>query len=446
MHNRLQNLPSGAQQNETLKCGYVEQDEGIDPRAASRLDVLRDQRPQPLPSRSTAPARNDVLGDGSGESVSDSDSDVSVSAISWKLSALKDDIESFSQGSQAPRKQLELLRQKHESTEASIRSLEKGETLLRDKIVNLEQRTRERDEWLEMVKLERMRRMSEAKASSMDLRSPNRGKKWPHLDDHQENLMNLMLPSSGHGGRCSSSSSSGGGSEMTKISEFWTENNCDFHVNKIIHMLRRLAAYEILEFCHSRLSSHMVRHICGALQELGSDREKKASYLKMFGLPEWLKGEEDCGKHLAALSLQMTYAELLEFVNQQEKEGKRVKKELFAALKAAEKGLLDEAERESYDRKLVGDIRWQMTGFKQLESRFKNTRYDQSMAKFQKLEETKDIVGDIMKTIEEGDLGILERCSKLIRLGCYFLERQRLLNPPSAAEELESLNLDADFD
>lgn len=354
--------------------------------------------------------------------------DENIAALSGKFSALKAEFKSFWEGQHSPRQHIEFVRQRHESTQELIQSLEEGQQCLKERIKSLEQETRERNESLERMKQERIDSLQQTKkacpANSKERIVKQRMKALTNRGEHRPENNQLELSSDAQ--------------EMRKIAEFWCENNCDFHVNRIVYSLRQIAAYEILDFAHKRLTSHMMNHMHETAKRL---EEKKQPYQRMFGLSnddEDLNTElqGDSSNAMRPLILEGTYAELLHIVQQQMQEGKKVKKEWMGALKAAEKGLLKEAEGEGYKAEEVGDVRWQMTGFWQLEKKFNRRYHMQGRSKMTQYnwasdqgdEEAREVVEDIRRAAEEGDLGVLDRASKLVILGCYFLHRQLMRN------------------
>ncbi|EFJ15878.1 hypothetical protein SELMODRAFT_422293 [Selaginella moellendorffii] len=332
--------------------------------------------------------------------------DDTMQSLLDNFSTLESEIKSLLKGKNSLKDRIQSLGSKQESMRSVIQNMEdKQLESIKSKLDVMEQQARGRVDYLNSLKQERIHSLEQARnseyleqpvfdhsaATATSFDEKRRAQSCHQQDHSQENQSrnNTIEPA------------------LKRIISCWDENNCDLHLKRLIHSSRQIAAFEILEFAHKRLSTHLINHISETARALVGD--EKTGYLGQF-----LKHGPFESKPVG----EGTYGELLKFVQREAKP----RRELLKALKAAEDSLVQEAVASGYRAIEVGDIRSQMTGF--FTTSMQNLSRYYYPIPLADAEVTRDVIDDTRLAAEQGKLGALQKASKLIKLGCYFLQWQ----------------------
>eukprot|EP01018_Ginkgo_biloba_P025897 Gb_25489 [translate_table: standard] len=308
-----------------------------------------------------------------------------INELTLALATLHAQMNQVFRGENSLSRQIESLDRRRQSLTPTLDSLQETQMRIRERLESLEQRARE--------SMRAWEENSERLESHKDI-----AHKWAGTDPDQTGEENHEI------------------NEIMSAGTNWAETNSKLmHLKKCVHTPTQIAAFEFLDFVHKRLTSHLLAYISECYKTLPPD--KKQAYLNAF---RNLNMDSDNSRAVQDLGIdhniavyEGTYAELLEVVQQ----SVRSPKKPLEALKASESRLVEEAHGRGYDTSHIGDIRYQMSGFHhRIEKNFMECKA------MNHNEFCSDIVAETRRAAEEGKLGILQKASRLIRLGCFFLQ------------------------
>eukprot|EP00249_Psilotum_nudum_P017999 c26593_g1_i1 orf=113-1333(+) len=308
-------------------------------------------------------------------------------SVRREFSVLAAEIKAVWQGENSFKLRIESLGHRQQFMKDCITLVEEGYKKLKERLRLLEEHAKGSGESLQQMRKERIQSLDAAMTGKVHADEWTSGQSINGLlTDPSESVVDQTLLETRH------------------IARIWKEDSCDLHLKRMLFSSRQIVAFEILNFAHKRLTCHLFNHISEIMKGLLAD--ERTSYLSLFRQQGPFKDEPfSVG----------TYAEVLQFVQT----CKMPRHELQSALKAAEDRLIEEAVQEGYSSCEVGDIRSQLTEFLQIEKQFRIAHCHPVL--LSEGERTNEIIEDTKRAAEEGNLGVLQRASKLILLGCYLL-------------------------
>lgn len=331
------------------------------------------------------------------------DEDYGANLIFSNFSILAEGILAVWEGEDSIRRRIEVLAERQQAMKENITGAEDVQREIRERLGALEQQSQEEHSSLQRLKQERLSALALGmKACRLDAarvhRPPFLSRSSQLLEHHHFHRNNNMpYPHSG--------------SVAPKEVQ-----HCATSAVTVLSA-RQTAAFEMLDFAHERLTSHMWAHMCERVRSMQTE-EQRGEYLRIF---RGVDGRSAFGTKPLS---EATYAELLDFALKKREE---IEVEVEVTLEAAERRLVEEACKAGYGNGhgSIGNMRMQMLVYLQFHRHFKSATTQQRIALgfLSTCTRQPNIILHTQSAARLGQLGALQPASQLIQLACFFLSR-----------------------